>query len=361
MAVLAGCSTGSDRPTPSSQQAGSAARSSPAAKADATSAPSSTTGGQSPAPDATMTLAFGGDVHFEGVDRARLSADPATAMGPIAALLRRADLAMVNLETAITTRGTPAAKRYVFRAPPAAFVALRSAGVDVVTQANNHGMDYGRVGLADSIAAARAAGFPVVGIGSDAAAAFQPWVATVHGERIAILGATSVLDDNLAAAWTAGESSPGLASAKDVPKLVAAVRAARSTADVVVVNLHWGTEMHSCPTPAQTSLARSLADAGADVVVGSHAHVLLGAGRLDRTYVDYGLGNFVFYARSGPTLESGVLTLTLYGRDVRQAVWSPARISGGVPIPLHGAAASSALRGWERLRGCTGLDAVPSR
>lgn len=117
MAVLAGCSTGSDRPTPSSQQAGSAARSSPAAKADATSAPSSTTGGQSPAPDATMTLAFGGDVHFEGVDRARLSADPATAMGPIAALLRRADLAMVNLETAITTRGTPAAKRYVFRAP----------------------------------------------------------------------------------------------------------------------------------------------------------------------------------------------------------------------------------------------------
>lgn len=108
-------------------------------------------------------------------------------------------------------------------------------------------------------------------------------------------------------------------------------------------------------------MARSLADAGADVVVGSHAHVLLGAGRLDRTYVDYGLGNFVFYARNGPTLESGVLTLTLHGRDVHRAVWSPARISGGVPIPLQGAAASSALRSWERLRGCTGLDAVPSR
>ncbi len=83
-----------------------------------------------------MTLAFGGDVHFEGVIRSRLTSNPATAVGPIASMLRRADLAMVNLETAITTRGTPQSKSFTFRAPASAFQALKAAGVDVATMAN---------------------------------------------------------------------------------------------------------------------------------------------------------------------------------------------------------------------------------
>ncbi|MBC6460973.1 CapA family protein, partial [Actinomadura sp. HBU206391] len=94
-----------------------------------------------------FTVAFGGDVHFEGQLRARLDADPGTAFGPVAERLKSADLAMVNLETAVTTGGAPAPKQFVFRAPPAAFQAVRSAGVDVVTMANNHGMDYGEAGL----------------------------------------------------------------------------------------------------------------------------------------------------------------------------------------------------------------------
>jgi poly-gamma-glutamate synthesis protein (capsule biosynthesis protein) len=304
-------------------------------------------------------LAFGGDVHFEGVDRARLLRNPTTAVGPIAPLLRRADVAMVNLETAVTDRGDRQAKQFAFRAPPTAFSALRAAGVDVATQANNHGMDYGVVGLRDSIAAARRSGFPVVGIGLDADAAFAPWVTTVRGQRVAFLGATQVLDANLMSAWTAGHGKPGLGSAKDEPRLVAAVQAARRRADVVVVYLHWGTELHSCPTETQTGLAKALAAAGADVVVGSHAHVVLGGGWLGRTYVGYGLGNFVFYARSGPTLQSGVLTLRLTGRRVTGAAWSPARISGGVPVPLHGGARDAAARRWERLRRCTGLASAP--
>lgn len=309
-----------------------------------------------------VTLAFGGDVHFEGASRARLDADPATALQPVAGVLSAADLAIVNLETAVTDRGTAAPKQYVFRAPATAFTALKAAGIDVATMANNHGMDYGVVGLRDSLAAARAAGFPVVGIGEDEASAYRPYVADVRGVRVAVIGATQVLDDHLVQAWTAGPGKPGLASAKRVERLLAEVRTARARADVVVVDVHYGTERTSCPTVAQTSIARSLVEAGADVVVGSHAHVLLGGGWMGQAYVDYGLGNFVFYSSgSGASTQTGVLTLTVRGRHVQAAHWTPAHIEGGVPRPLSGPAAVAAQQRWSALRGCTGLSAGPGR
>jgi poly-gamma-glutamate capsule biosynthesis protein CapA/YwtB (metallophosphatase superfamily) len=363
LAALAGCSRGAS-PTPatgSTAPAPAPATSAPAG--GGTTAPAAPTGAGSGArrPSGNpVTLAFGGDVHFEGAIGARLARDPATTFGPIAALLRRADLAIVNLETAVTTRGTPAAKDFTFRAPPSAFAALRAAGVDVATMANNHGEDYGPVGLRDSLAAAAAASFPVVGIGEDAAQAFRPRLFTVNGQRVAVIGATQVLDANLAAAWSAGDGKPGLASAYQVDRLLAAVRAARQRADTVVVFLHWGKELTGCPLERQRALAPRLVATGADVVVGSHAHVLLGAGFLDGAYVSYGLGNFVFYSSGGVTARSGVLTLTVRGRAVTGVRWTPAVISGGVPLPLSGRAAGQAVAAWRALRGCTGLAAQAS-
>jgi len=121
----------------------------------------------------SVTLAFAGDVNFAG-RTGRLPSNPATAFGPIAAVLRLADFAAVNLETAVTSRGAPQPKTYHFRTSPAAFGALRDAGIDLVTMANNHVLDYGPAGLADTLAAARAARFPYVGIGMNAAAAWAP-------------------------------------------------------------------------------------------------------------------------------------------------------------------------------------------
>jgi poly-gamma-glutamate capsule biosynthesis protein CapA/YwtB (metallophosphatase superfamily) len=302
-----------------------------------------------------VTIAFGGDVHFEGAVASRLASNPATTFGPIAGVLRRADLAVVNLETAITDGGTSAPKEFTFRAPATAFAALEGAGVDVATMANNHGQDFGVAGLRDSLAAAKAAGFPVVGIGTDADQAFRAHRVTLRGQRIAVIGATQVLDGSLAAAWSAGDGKPGLASAYDEKRLLAAVRAARAQADTVVVDLHWGRELASCPIDRQRALAPKLVAAGADVVVGSHAHVLLGGGYLRGAYIHYGLGNFVFYSRGGVTAQSGVLLLTLRGRAVTKAQWVPAVISGGIPLPLRGAAAERAVSAWQSLRGCTGL------
>jgi poly-gamma-glutamate synthesis protein (capsule biosynthesis protein) len=302
-----------------------------------------------------VTIAFGGDVHFEGMLRSQLDANPAGVLAPVAPVLSAADVAVVNLETAITERGTPAPKSFTFRAPATAFTALASAGVDVASMANNHGLDYGPDGLADSIAAAAAHPFPVIGIGRNAAEAYAPYRATVRGQRIAVIGATQVLDGNLISSWTATDTQPGLASAKEVQRLADAVRAVRASVDTVVVFLHWGIERQTCPSGDQVTLARVLADAGADVIVGGHAHRLQGGGRLGAAFVGYGLGNFVFSTSGGPGAQSGVILVTVTGRDVDGYQFVPATLHDGVATPVAGDAATAAVAQWDALRACTNL------
>jgi len=365
LCVLAGCSSDPEPAatgTPAPPASTSGTPSAPASPSPATTAPSPgiRVGEDRQPTGEPVTLALAGDVHFEGSVRSRLLADPDTALDPVARLLRRADLAMVNLETAVTERGTPEPKQYVFRAPSTAWRALQAGGVDVVTLANNHGLDYGQVGLQDTLAGARRADMPLVGAGTDAAQAYAPWRTTVKGQRLAFFGATQVLDSFAVDRWVAGPDSPGLASAKREDVLLDAVRSARADSDTVVVMLHWGVENQSCPQSPARDLARRLVAAGADVVVGSHAHVLQGSGYLDGAYVHYGLGNFLFYASGGgPNTRSGVLTLTLRGRAVTGSRWDPASLSGGQTTPLTGSAARQAAAAQSALRSCTGLSARP--
>jgi poly-gamma-glutamate synthesis protein (capsule biosynthesis protein) len=308
-----------------------------------------------------VTFAFGGDVHFEGGLRTKLTDDPGTALAPIAPVLSIADVAVVNLETAITERGTPEDKEYKFRTPGTALLALAAAGVDAASMANNHGLDYGPAGLLDSLAAKAASPSPaVIGIGANASEAFAPFRTEVKGQRIAVFAATEVLDGNLLRAWTATDTRGGLASAKRpwVDRLVAGVFSARADSDTVVVFLHWGNQDDTCPDEGQRTLAQRLVDSGADIVVGSHAHRQQGAGRLGTGFVGYGLGNFVFYNESGPAGVSGVLQVTATGRDVDSYSWAPATIEGGVPQPLPpGPEADQAVADWNALRDCTGLAA----
>lgn len=310
-----------------------------------------------------VTFAFGGDVHFEEGLKARLAADPKTALDPLPKLLKGADISMVNLETAVTTDGScpeAQAKQFTFAAVPSAFTALRSAGVTVTTMANNHGLDCGRAGLEQSLAADSRAGLPLIGVGADRAAAFKPFTTEVNGQKIAIVAASQVLDENLKAEWMATATEPGMATARDLGGLVRAVRDARATADTVVVFLHWGTELQQCPNVSQPPLARLLSAAGADLVVGSHAHVPLGAGFNGRTLVAYGLGNLAFYAKGAPRTSSGTLLVTVTGRRVDRYAWRPAVIEDGAPIPLSGPARTAAIQEWRALRDCTGLAAKPS-
>jgi poly-gamma-glutamate synthesis protein (capsule biosynthesis protein) len=319
-----------------------------------------------------VTFAFAGDVHcpnqfdteggavYTGVPvlADRLKADPTNVLSAITPILSAADLAMVNLETAITDRGEPVAgKNFHFRSPAESFIALKSAGVDVVNMANNHALDYGPVGMEDTFAAIASSKLPVVGIGHDATAAYQPYRTVVKGQRIAIFGALDWLEPALITQWSATDTQPGVAFSIDRSRLLAGVQAVRPEVDTLVAFLHWGIEETHCASPEQQSLARALLAAGADIVVGSHAHRVFGAGRVGTSLVAYGLGNFVYWREDGESGRSGVLLVEATGRQVDSYAWVPARITKGVPVPQVGTAAAVDLAEWQRRRTCSGLPA----
>ena len=306
------------------------------------------------------TIAFAGDVNFAERTADRLAADPTTAFGVAAPGLAAADLTVVNLETAITTNGEPEPKSFTFRAPPTALTALRAAGVDVASMANNHGADYGATGLADSVSAIAESGFPVIGIGADDAQAMAPYRTTIKGVDVTIFAASAVHDHTMQA-WTATGTSPGIASAFD-PRLVDNVRAAAVAGQTVIVFLHWGTEYDSCPDNDQQQLADEFAAAGASAVVGTHAHVLQGAGwRPDGVYVAYGLSNYLWWRSFGNEQDdNGVLTLTFDGKRVTTASFAPSHLDDtGVPVPATGAQADRINAQWEQVRGCAELSSTP--
>jgi poly-gamma-glutamate synthesis protein (capsule biosynthesis protein) len=319
-----------------------------------------------------VRFAFGGDVHFpnqfdtEGgavytgvpVLAEQVKSDPTRVLAPIAPVLSGADLAMVNLETAITERGEPVAgKNFHFRSPAESFAALKAAGVHVVNMANNHALDYGPIGMEDTFDAIAASKLPVVGIGQNASEAYRPYRTVIKGQRIAIFGALDWLEPALIRQWTATDTQPGLAFSIDRARLLAEVAAIRPDVDTLVAFLHWGVEETHCASPEQHGLASALLAAGADIVVGSHAHRVFGAGRVGTSLVAYGLGNFVYWREDGESGRSGVLLVEATGREVDSFSWVPARIRRGIPVPETGSAAAVDLAEWQHRRNCSGLPA----
>ncbi|HEX2362762.1 MAG TPA: CapA family protein [Jiangellaceae bacterium] len=356
MVVGAAACSGSAAAPEAGSTTGSTPEKSPAAT---TSNIGPTTTPESSPPPGPITIAFAGDVHFEAQLRSRLE-DPATALAPIATQLSAADLTVVNLETSIGTSGSPEPKRFTFQAPPEAFDALAAAGVDVATMANNHGMDFGPDGLDDTLTAIAAdPPLEVIGIGSNADQAFAPAVVDVRGTTVAVIGAHSADDPRADPTehWAAGTDKPGVAVASDPGRLVAAVRDAARAADLVVVFMHWGVQGERCPSRSQVGTARALSDAGASIVVGSHAHVVQGTGLVDATYVAYGLGNFVWYNPDSESASTtGLLTITVDAGHVVAEDWNPARIdANGMPRFVTGGESEDMAASFASLRQCTDL------
>ena len=285
-------------------------------------------------PPAPITLAFAGDTHTTG----SAGVIATEGLGPVAELLRAADVSVVNLETAVVSSdGAQAApKQYTFSTSPSTLAVLAADGVDAVSMANNHGMDFGTQGLADSLGAAEAAtDIAVLGIGEDLRGALRPFVTEVGGRTVGVMAANDVLDSFALDVWPATADSPGMASTKGDAEegVLATVRQLDADVDVAVVVMHWGVEREVCPTARQQELARALLGAGADVVVGSHAHVVQPVTTIDGRTVAYGLGNFGWYTNRSPSNRTGVLTVTIDPEGGQSTAWQPATISGGRPVP----------------------------
>ncbi len=243
-----------------------------------------------------------------------------------APLLRAADIAIANLECAISTRGTPEPKEYTFRADPTSVRGLAGAGVDVVSVANNHSLDFGVDAFLDTLRHLRRGGIEPVGGGRDLDSARRPVIRTVGGLRAAFLAYSDIRPSG----FDATPSKPGAAPAR--AELAADVRRARRSADLVVVYFHWGTELAQTPDGRQRTFAAVALEAGAAVVLGAHPHVLQPLERRGRRVVAWSLGNFVFAANSAGTTATGVLTLGLDARGVRWTELVPAKIDGVRPV-----------------------------
>jgi poly-gamma-glutamate capsule biosynthesis protein CapA/YwtB (metallophosphatase superfamily) len=265
--------------------------------------------------------------------------------------LGAADLALANLECVIVPQGmpcpapvddpNPAPGRYVLCAPSSAVGSLREAGFDVLALANNHALDLGPAGLAGTLSGLEAAGLATVGAGPDGEAALRPLVRQVAGVRLAFLALNLVptpADASSAGRDAAGQDGDWTPAEWDRGQALDAIAAARAQSDAVVVSVHWGYEYETRVDPAQREIAQALLDAGTDLVVGHHPHVVQGCeiiprstGRLaarDR-FVAYSLGNFIFDQGGEETRQGLALRVFFDGQGLRAAqalpVWAGLR------------------------------------
>ena len=208
---------------PAAAAAGRWYASSPLALAREPSAPS----------QAEWTLLAGGDVLMDRTEPAGV--DPFAGIEPP---LASGDVAVVNVEMAITDRGTPSGKEFVFRAPSSAAQRIADAGIDVASLANNHAMDYGAVGLMDTVALLEDAGVVALGAGANDAEAFRHRIVEIDGDvTVAFVGVSRIVPWG----FPAGPDKPGIASDTEPERVLESVRVASGEADVVVAVVHYQT------------------------------------------------------------------------------------------------------------------------
>lgn len=286
------------------------------------------------APEPVVHLASVGDIMLDrGLGIVIQNGNLAYPFAQVAPLLQNADITVGNMESALGDVGMPELKSYPFRAPPAAAEALALGGFDVVSLANNHGMDYGPEALLQALDLLQAQGIAPIGAGANFDAAHAPHLTQVNGLSLAFLGYVNVPVEARSAfdtaVWTATEATPGLAWGE--PSVIAAdVTAVRDQADLVVVVLHSGYEYIEEPSEQQMAAAHAAIDAGADLVIGHHAHILQGIEFYKDGVIVYGLGNFAFEIDGPP--ETAVLNVWLDQNGVRSLALIPAIIQeGGQP------------------------------
>ncbi len=233
-----------------------------------------------------VTLKAVGDIILGGVvgaEISRLGAD--YIFDHVRPVLSDCDMTIGNLETPLTNReNADVTKKFVYRAPVECAVSLKNSGLTIANIANNHIMDYGHAGLNDTIFALKQAGVQCVGAGSNVLDACKPLLVTTNGIKVALLAFTY--------ATNAKRNKAGCCSC-DSAFMGKQIRKIRNEADLIVASIHHGVEYVDYPNRDMVRLFRSAADAGADLIIGHHPHVVQGIEFYRGALIAYSLGNFV--------------------------------------------------------------------
>jgi len=334
--LLGGCSLLPSKPTPQQE--------SPASLSSPMPAPSLT-----PAPTPSeFTLVAGGDVlpgcWLDSYLERHGHDYPYTAIAPI---FQSANIGLVNLECPLSRRGLRyRKKKFTFRAHPAAAAALFRAGINAVSLANNHMLDFGPTALFDTREALDQAGVAYAGAGANLSEARRPAGIYIPGGGFVALLSYSL---TYPSAFWATTKSPGTALAR-MPYLQADVSAAAAWADLVVVCFHWSGELVTHPRAYQLQYGHAAIDAGAQLVIGTHPHILQGMEWYNNGLIVYSLGNLAFGGgRSRRAIHSALVKISFDKAGNLLAAWTmPLTVDNlatqFVPAPLSGPPAEVVLQ-----------------
>ncbi len=282
--------------------------------------------GTEPRPDEAILVFLGDVAPGRSMESQLLRYGPGHPWAGLTPLLAGDDvLAVANLESVLSRQGRALDKQYVIRAHPLLGATLASGGLDLVSLANNHALDYGDEGLDETLSTLQDLAIPVVGAGPSYDQARRPAILRSNGVTVAFLAYA-------AARWDGSADVPSTERvAWAVPSEVqAGVRAARGQADLVVVLLHAGTEYASQPSADQVAVARAAIDAGADLVVGHHPHVTQTVERYGRGLIVYSLGDAVFDISRPAAMRGELLRVHARTEGLVQAELWPFWIAGAI-------------------------------
>jgi len=240
----------------------------------------------------------------------------------IAKDLKKADILFGNLEGPISDKGTKVGSIYSFRAEPEAIEGLTFAGFNLISLANNHAFDYGREALEDCLAKLSKAGIDYVGAGFNEGEAYggrTPVIKEIEGTKIGFLAYTNLGPES----WKASEKNSGIAwiSEKDFEKIKKDIENAKSQADILIVSLHAGEEYAAEPTQFQIEFSKAAIDAGADLVIGHHPHVVQKSEKYKDKWIFYSLGNFVFdQSFSQETMRGKILEILIKDGKINELI-----------------------------------------
>ncbi len=239
----------------------------------------------------------------------------------IADFLNGADFTFANLETPVSNRGVKVGSIYSFRSNPESVVGLKYAGFDLVSIANNHAWDYGRDAFVDTMNNLASAGIAYVGGGHTYQEAHNGVVKEINGVKVGFLGYTNLLPKSL----SASKDNSGV-TIYDEAQMASDINQIKTKVSVVVISFHWGEEYHPVHNALQEEIARKAIDAGADLIIGHHPHVVEDIGEYKGKYIVYSLGNFIF--------DQNFSAETMNGLAVK--VWlKDSKINRLEKIPIH--------------------------
>lgn len=269
--------------------------------------------------------------------------------------MEEADIFMLNNEFTYTNRGEPIPeKKYTFRAKPESAAMLHELGVDIVSLANNHAYDYGEISLLDSLTTLEGINMPYVGAGRNLADASETVYFHAGNQKIAFLSATQIERMTPPSTKGATESAPGVFRCLTETKIFDKIAEAKENSDFVVVYIHWGTEKTDQPDWSQPGMAKSLAEAGADLIIGDHPHVLQPLANVEGVPTVYSLGNYWF---NSSTLNTCLVKVKVKDGEMQSFQFLPARQSNCYTQLLSGAEKEAVLEYMRSISGTVTIDA----